>query len=95
MTVFGLIPPPAAVTSPATNILANSATLNGLITPEANAADAYFEYGPTAAFGTTTATQNFPGSTTASAISANVTGLQPFLTYHCRAVATAPPSAYT
>ena len=88
MTVFGLIPPPAAITSPATGVLANSATLNGLITAETNAAVAYFEYGPTPAFGTATAPQNFPASSTAAPFTANVTGLQPFLTYHGRAVAT-------
>lgn len=84
LAVYQLNPPPATTVSPATNVLANSATLNGSVTPEAGSASAYFEYGTTTAYGATTAPVNFAAGYIAHPISANLTGLQPFLTYHYR-----------
>ncbi len=85
MTIYRFTPPPVAITAPATSVLAYSAKLNGSVTPEGNPATAYFEYGLTTAYGSTTAPQNFPAGYTASPIS-EVIAVQPFLTYHFRAV---------
>ena len=64
-----------AETSAASLITATSARLNGTVTPaEALSADAYFDYGPTAAFGSKTIKQQVSGSA-AQAISSDVPGL--------------------
>src|SRR5438552_1176188 len=76
-----------AVTSPATNVTLVSATLNGSVNPFGRATTWYFEYGTSTSYGTKTALQSAGSGTTASNVSANVTGLKAGKTYHYRLVA--------
>ena len=83
-SLYRLNPPPVPLTAPATNVLATSATLNGSVIPETGAATAWFDYGQTASYGMATAPQLFNAAYTASPMTAALTGLDPFLTYHYR-----------
>ncbi len=78
-------PTPGVLTAPVTSVLAYSARLNGSVIPQGNPATSYFEYGLTAAYGSTTAVQNFPAGYTVSPFFADI-AVQPFFTYHFRAV---------
>ncbi len=86
--IYRFVPPPIPLTAAATDLLANSATLNGSIIGETYSGTVHFEYGATTAYGSTTAPQPFSAGFTPVAVSEPITGLQPFLTYHCRVVAT-------
>lgn len=78
---------PEAFTDAATNILASSVTLRGRVLPNGLATDAWFQYGPTAAYGSNTAPQSVGGGGTNSVnLSAAVAGFAPG-GYHFRAVA--------
>jgi len=76
---------PEAFTDPASAILANGATLNGRVNPGGLATSFWFEYGPTTAYGSTTATQNIAASNTLTTVSLVFTGGTP--TTHFRLVA--------
>jgi hypothetical protein len=67
---------------------ARSATFAAELYPEATAATYRFEYGPTAAYGSTTASAGLPGSLRSQVVSATAGGLSPGVTYHFRLVAT-------
>jgi C1A family cysteine protease len=77
--------PPVATTMPATNIMMNSATLNGTVQGENLATTVSFEYGTTVAYGSTvsaipaTVTGNTPVS-----VYVNISMLSPLTTYHFR-----------
>ncbi len=77
---------PVITTLPPTPVLATSATLRGLANPSGEELITYFEYGPTVAYGSTTASQNNPGSLANVPLSASLTGLDPGTTYHYRLV---------
>ena len=76
---------PEAFTDPASSILANGATLNGRVNPGGYATTYWYEYGPTTAYGSTTATQNIAVSNTLTAVTFALTGATP--TTHFRLVA--------
>ena len=76
---------PHVTTDPATNLAANSATLKGTVNPNGLTTSVHFEYGTTTSYGSSTATQNYNGTTTHN-VSANITGLSPNTTYHFRLV---------
>ncbi|HXJ74293.1 MAG TPA: SH3 domain-containing protein, partial [Candidatus Dormibacteraeota bacterium] len=76
---------PTAQTLAASSITADSAQLNGYINPNGSATTAYFEYGTTASYGSTTLSGNF--GLLAQNIGFNVTTLAPNTTYHFRIVA--------
>ena len=78
------VAPPTVTTSAATNVKHSSATLNGVLTSLGDYTEVQvrFEYGPTAAYGSTT---NWQTRTTTGAFSAGVIGLTPVSTYHFRA----------
>jgi capsular polysaccharide transport system permease protein len=80
-------PPAAAVTTPASEIASSTARLNASIHGKGQPTEVHFEYGPTTAYGTVTATQNLQEVTRATPASTVVTGLLPNTTYHYRAVA--------
>jgi Tol biopolymer transport system component len=63
-----------------------SATLNGVVNPKGAAATAWFEYGPTTAYGS--ATTHIPTGSGSDAVNLvqTVSGLAPATTYHFRAV---------
>lgn len=86
VTGTALAGPPTATTAAATAVTATTATLNGTVFPNKEATTYYFDYGPTTAYGTKTATGTASGNS-GKAVSANVTGLAPATTYHFRLVA--------
>ncbi|MCW1922146.1 cadherin-like beta sandwich domain-containing protein [Luteolibacter arcticus] len=73
-------------TSPAVVIDSSRATLNGTTTPH-GAATVYFEYGPTAGFGSRTPDRDVSG---AGGFAAGVSGLSGATTYHFRSVLVNP-----
>ncbi len=77
---------PEAFTDATTNLLATGATLNGHVLPNALATDVWFQYGPTTAYGSTTALQSIGGGTTSVSVSAAISGFAPG-GYHFRCAA--------
>jgi hypothetical protein len=80
--------PPGAVTAPASNIGAATATLNGTVTPRSQLTVYSFQYGTTTAYGASTPSVSAGSGAAPVAVSANVSGLAPNTTYHFRIVAT-------
>jgi hypothetical protein len=77
---------PTAATDPASALSTSGAVLNGSVTPGDFAAPYHFEYGPTTAYGTSTADTPVAPSTSPQPASATVAGLDPNATYHFRIV---------
>ena len=75
---------PAVNTSTATEVTSSSAKLNGTVNPNGSTSIYYFEYGPTTAYGNTTASYSTDVNTP---VDIDVTGLDPDSTYHFRLVA--------
>ncbi len=85
LSLYRLNPPPVVLVAPATNVTATSATLNGSIAGNNYNGDVGFEYGLTTAYEIGgTPEQPFGTGNTATTLTADITGLQPFLTYHYR-----------
>jgi hypothetical protein len=82
------VAPPTATTDPASAIGSTGATVNGTVTPNGSGS-VYFEFGLTAAYGSTTATQTV-AAVSARAVDAPVGALSPSTTYHYRVVTTTP-----
>ncbi|MHB8481739.1 MAG: beta strand repeat-containing protein, partial [Nitrospiria bacterium] len=80
--------PPAVATSPATSIATTTATLNGTVNPNGVTATAWFEYGLSATYGSSTASQALAVGSSAVAVSAAISGLSANATYHFRIDAT-------
>jgi hypothetical protein len=78
-------PRPSAWTGLASNVTASSATLNGTVLPNGSAATAWFEYGATPAYGSSTARQDIGAA--ATAFSSPVSSLTCGATYHFRVMA--------
>ena len=76
---------PTASSHNATDIGTFGATLNGVVQPNGNTAEAFFEWGTTASYGNTTPVQG--GFTAFSDVSAELTGLSANTTYHFRMTA--------
>ncbi|PWT85739.1 MAG: hypothetical protein C5B58_02595, partial [Acidobacteria bacterium] len=79
--------PPVVATNPATDVTSSSATLNGTVNPKGLATAVHFQHGTTTNYGSSTASQNYNGSTTQN-FNANISGLIENTTYHFRIVAT-------
>jgi hypothetical protein len=76
---------PVATTVAASNILTTTATLNGTVNPNYLSTTVTFEYGLTISYGSTaTATQSPVTGSTATNVTANLTGLNPGALYHFR-----------
>ena len=80
-------------TDPATNLTETTASLNASFVGDGSSTHYYFEWGPTTAYGNTTATPpgddaGSPSGPSRTAISTDLTGLSPYSTYHFRVVAT-------
>jgi len=76
-----------AITSPATNLTAIIATLNGIVNPNGLTTNIHFNWGLTNAYGNTTAPQNIGNGTLPVNVSANITGLAYNTLYHFQVVA--------
>ncbi len=77
---------PTAQTEAAQDITGSGATLEGSVTPDGADTTVYFQYGLTTGYGSSTSPQNI--GTNSQAVSAAVTGLASYTTYHYRLVAT-------
>ena len=75
---------PSIATGAATKVSNSTAVLNGTINPNGHATQYDFTYGPTTAYGATTALHTVKSGTKPVAISITVTGLTPGTTYHYR-----------
>ncbi len=77
--------PPTATTSAPTGISTTTATLKGLVNANGSSTDVTFEYGPTTSYGKTVdATPPTLSDSTATAVSAALTGLTSSTIYHFR-----------
>jgi hypothetical protein len=83
-----IISPPAVTTGPATLVGEFGATLNGTVTPNGGPTQAYFEYGPTTSYGSTTSAQDVGIGFTGVPVSQAVSGVACNTTQHFRAVGT-------
>ncbi len=75
---------PMVQTSPATGITLTSAILNGTGNPNGQSATAWFDYGITTAYGSSTPSFSLSSSYTTISLSSMVTGLAVGTTYHYR-----------
>jgi phosphodiesterase/alkaline phosphatase D-like protein len=78
---------PTVTTNPASTIRDTTATLNGSVNPLGQSTTAYFEYGTTTSYGTSSAVKSVGSGNNSSNVSIGVTGLKPGVTYHFRIVA--------
>jgi predicted nucleotidyltransferase len=78
---------PSVTTQPATDILANGATLEASVNPNGTTTSLYFQYGPTIGYGSLTSTSSITAGAGAQIISNAVTGLLAGTSYHYRAIA--------
>jgi hypothetical protein len=85
--IFNTSAAPSVVTAAASKLTASSASLNGLVNPEALSTQWYFEYGTTTAYGSKTPAKTLAASPNISKVSAAVASLAPQATYHYRLVA--------
>jgi hypothetical protein len=81
------VPAPTATTGPASAVIDRAATLTGTVNPKGAPTSYRFEYGPTTAYGSSTADSDAGSVLTDVSSSANVAGLEPGTTYHYRAIA--------
>jgi hypothetical protein len=79
---------PVLVASPVTVLSLNSAQLNGLVKPSVLDSAAWFEWGTTLSYGSTTAVINVGHTSASTPLSATLTGLSPGVTYHFRVAGT-------
>jgi phosphodiesterase/alkaline phosphatase D-like protein len=87
MTFFTGIAPPTVTTGTASSIGPTNATLNGTVNANNGSTTVTFEYGETTGYGrTATAAQSPVTGSTDTAVSANITSLNPNTLYHFRAV---------
>jgi hypothetical protein len=80
--------PPTVTSSSASSITATGAILNGTVNPNGTSTTAYFQYGTTTNYGTTTLLQNMGSGTSGEALTQAISGLTCNTTYHYRAVGT-------
>ncbi|MGD2116567.1 MAG: CARDB domain-containing protein, partial [Acidobacteriota bacterium] len=78
---------PDAVTDPATGVTSTQATLNGTVNPLGQETDAWFEWGPTTAYGSTTPVEQLGALSSDLAVADTVNGFTVGTSYHFRAVA--------
>jgi hypothetical protein len=82
------VPAPSATTTAATSVTQTTATLNAAVNPNGRLTSFLFDFGATAALGSTTSTGSAGNATTAQGVVATLTGLTPGTTYHFRVTAT-------
>ena len=78
---------PLAVTGAASAITVSAATLQGQVNPNGKSTFAYFEYGPTTAYGSATARESKGNGNTLTSVTQSATGLLPGTLYHYHCVA--------
>jgi len=80
--------PPVISTEEATDVLANSATLKGSVSPEGAETTYEFEYGTSLSYGKKSAQGKVSAGVGTEKVSKSVSSLEPETTYHYRIVAT-------
>jgi hypothetical protein len=80
-------PPPGVSTGPATQISKNAATLTAVVSPNKQATTYYFQYGPSASYGSQTIAAAVPAGTAPVTVTASVHGLEAQTIFHYRIVA--------
>lgn len=91
LDVFFNRPPPVATTTDATAVTSIGATLNATVNPRGTDTSAFFEYGPTAAYGNRAPAGgdlNAGNDVADHTVSRAISGLSPNSTYHFRVVTT-------
>jgi len=83
-----LLLPPSVTTLAATNVGAHKATLTGTVNPKGTNAAAYFEWGTTTGYGYCTPPQDVGSGTNPVMVTAQISNLTHYTTYHYRLVAT-------
>ncbi len=78
---------PSVVTGPASNVQEHSATLTGTANPNGAATTAWFEYGPTASYGSMSSIINLGGGYVAANVTADLANLPTKSVLHYRLVA--------
>ena len=78
---------PAVTTSPATGVNDTGAKLNGTVNPAGQPTSYAFQWGPTTGYGHETPLTSAGSGTSASSLSASLTGLASGSTYHFRIIA--------
>jgi hypothetical protein len=86
--IFNTSAAPSVVTGAASAITATSATLNGIVNPQALATNWYFEYGLSTTYGLKTAAHTLAAGPNNTSVSVGISDLTPDSTYHFRVVAT-------
>jgi len=85
--VARLIPDsPIVVTSPAEKVTETTVKLKGTVNPQGESSSAYFDFGPTALYGSSSSAKPVNG-VSAIPVDETLTGLQPDTEYHYRVVA--------
>jgi uncharacterized repeat protein (TIGR01451 family) len=87
-TIIDVATAPTVATDAATAAGTTTATLNGTVNPNSQAASVHFDYGLTASYGSTASMSGTVAGAAAQAVSANITGLAAGTLYHFRAAAT-------
>ena len=77
-------PVPVVVTTAATSVTLNAATLNGTVNPRGVATTYHFDWGLTTSYGNTTTAVSAGSGSTAATVSAAISGLVSGTTYHFR-----------
>ena len=80
-------PAPVALTTAPASVSTTSATVDGTVNPSGVATNYNFQYGTTSGYGHTTSTHSAGAGTSATAVSATLSGLAQGTTYHYRVVA--------
>jgi hypothetical protein len=93
--VAGAAASPTVTTGAATKVTTTTAVLTGHVNPNGNATEYAFSYGPTTAYGATTAGRAAGSGTKAVAVTDKITGLTPGTVYHFRIAATNRSGAAT
>jgi hypothetical protein len=79
---------PTAITGTASGLGTSTATLDGAVNPNGQAATVQFQYGLTTSYGSTAAIAGSLSGTTTQAVSVSLLGLLPGTTYHFQVAAT-------
>jgi Ca2+-binding RTX toxin-like protein len=81
-------PTPDVATGAASEVMQRTARLSGAVNPKGNATAAYWDVGPTPAYGTRTPNVSLPANAGSTVVNTAVSGLTPGTTYHYRLVGT-------
>jgi hypothetical protein len=91
----GAYEPGAPVTGAARSVSAGAATVGGSVKPDGSVVSAFFQFGPTAAYGRQTAARSIGPADVATGFTSALTGLAANTTIHYRAVVTTDLGTFT